>query len=206
MNPIGFLWLHIWKNLPLDRSKYEIGKHTYGLLNSSIPFGGSVKIGRYCSFADGVKLLACGDHPLGKATTYPLKRKLVGGANTDMISKGRIVIGNDVWVGMNAVILGGVTIGDGAVVGAGSVVTKNVPPYTVVCGNPAREIRGRFDDETVRKLLSIRWWDWPDNKVRWSMDDLGLPAEEFVKKHYVDREMLLMAYSSRGLYVAGNSP
>ena len=75
-------------------------------------------------------------------------------------------IGNDVWIGMNAMILSGVKIGDGAVVGAGSVVTKDVEPYAVVAGNPAREIRKRFDDQTISELLKANWWDWDIQKIR----------------------------------------
>ena len=80
-------------------------------------------------------------------------------------SKGDIVIGNDVWLGYRSVILAGVTIGDGAIVGAYSVVTKDVPPYTIVAGNPAKEIRRRFSEAEIARLLELRWWDWPIEKI-----------------------------------------
>ena len=80
-------------------------------------------------------------------------------------NKGDIVVGNDVWLGYRSVILAGVTIGDGAIIGAYSVVTKDVPPYTIVGGNPAKEIRRRFSDSEIAHLLQLRWWDWPIEKI-----------------------------------------
>ena len=82
-----------------------------------------------------------------------------------MSSKGDIVVGSDVWIGRGSTILSGVTIGDGAVVAAGSMVTKDVAPFSIVGGNPARLIRMRFDEHTVEKLLVLRWWDWDDAKI-----------------------------------------
>lgn len=81
-------------------------------------------------------------------------------------NRGDIVIGNDVWIGYEAVILAGVTVGDGAIIGARAVVTKDVPPYTIVGGVPARPIRRRFPEETVSALLQLRWWDWPKEQIR----------------------------------------
>ena len=80
--------------------------------------------------------------------------------------KGDIVIGNDVWIGYEAVIMAGVTIGDGAVIGARAVVTKDVPPYTIVGGVPAKPIRRRFPEDVISDLLKIRWWDWPEEKIQ----------------------------------------
>ena len=80
-------------------------------------------------------------------------------------NKGDIVIGNDVWIGYEAVIMAGVTIGDGAIIGARAVVTKDVPPYTIVGGVPAKQIRKRFSDETISELLNLKWWDWPIEKI-----------------------------------------
>lgn len=81
-------------------------------------------------------------------------------------NKGDIVIGNDVWVGYEAVIMAGVHIGDGAIIGTRAVVRKDVPPYTIVGGVPAREIRKRFDEATISKLLKLQWWDWPVDKIQ----------------------------------------
>lgn len=85
-------------------------------------------------------------------------------------NKGDIVIGNDVWIGYEAVILAGVTIGDGAVIGARAVVTKDVAPYTVVGGVPARPIKKRFSDGTIQRLLELRWWDWPEERIRENLE------------------------------------
>lgn len=81
-------------------------------------------------------------------------------------NKGNIVIGNDVWIGYEAVILSGVTIGDGAIIGSRAVVTRDVPPYTIVGGVPARTIRRRFDEQTIEKLLELKWWHWPEERIK----------------------------------------
>ena len=81
-------------------------------------------------------------------------------------TKGNVVIGNDVWIGTETIIMSGVIIGDGAVIGARAVVTKNVPPYTIVAGNPAKVVKRRFDDETIQRLLDVKWWSWSDLKIK----------------------------------------
>lgn len=130
-------------------------------------------IGRFCSIACGAKFLfASANHKLQSLSTYPfpiffeewdLDRKDVRAA---WDNKGDIVIGSDVWIGYEAVIMGGVHIGDGAIIAAKAVVTKDVAPYTVVGGVPAKQIRKRFDEETIRKLRQIRWWDWSHDKIQ----------------------------------------
>ena len=134
--------------------------------------GDRLKIGKFCSIACGAKFLFnSANHALGSLSTYTfpifyeewgLDRRSVADA---WDNKGDIVVGNDVWIGYEAVILSGVTIGDGAVIGARAVVTKDVPPYTIVGGVPARPIRRRFDEATVETLLRLRWWDWPKEKI-----------------------------------------
>jgi acetyltransferase-like isoleucine patch superfamily enzyme len=91
-------------------------------------------------------------------------------------------IGNDVWVGFGSTIMGGVTVGDGAVVAARSVVFSDVPPYAVVAGNPARVIRSRFSPRIVERLLRIRWWDWPEDEIRQHLDWFYRPITEFVER------------------------
>lgn len=111
------------------------------------------------------------DHAMGSLSTYPFPLFFEEwGLEKENVSqswdnKGGIIVGNDVWIGFEAVILAGVTIGDGAVVGARAVVTKDVPPYTIVGGVPARPIRKRFDECTVSALLSIQWWNWPEHRI-----------------------------------------
>lgn len=129
-------------------------------------------IGKFCSIACGAKFIfTSANHTLSSLSTYPfpifyeewdLDGKDVASA---WDNKGDIVVGNDVWIGYEAVLMPGVTIGDGAIIGTRAVVTKDVPPYTIVGGVPAREIRKRFDDETIAKLLSLKWWDWPIEKI-----------------------------------------
>ena len=87
-------------------------------------------------------------------------------------NKGDIVIGNDVWIGYDAVIMAGVTIGDGAIIGTRAVVTKDVEPYSIVGGVPAKEIRKRFSPEVIKKLMEIQWWNWPIEKIRDAITDI----------------------------------
>ena len=134
--------------------------------------GDRLKIGKFCSIACGAKFLFnSANHALGSLSTYTfpifyeewgLDRRSVADA---WDNKGDIVVGNDVWIGYEAVILSGVTIGDGAVIGARAEETKDVPPYTIMGGVPARPIRRRFDEATVETLLRLRWWDWPKEKI-----------------------------------------
>ena len=135
--------------------------------------GDKLKIGKFCSIACGAKFLfTSGNHSMKSLSTYtfPIFYEEWGLDVKDIRSawdnKGDIVIGNDVWIGYEAVILSGVTIGNGAIIGARAVVTKDVPPYTIVAGVPARPIRKRFDGETIAKLEALRWWDWDEEKIK----------------------------------------
>lgn len=130
-------------------------------------------IGKFCSIACGARFLFnSANHAMASLSTYPFplffeEWDLDRGNVTDSWdNRGDIVIGNDVWIGYEAVILAGVTVGDGAIIGARAVVTKDVPPYTIVGGVPARPIRRRFPEETVSALLQLRWWDWPKERIR----------------------------------------
>ena len=132
-------------------------------------------IGKFCSIACGARfLMNSANHALGSLSTYvfPIFYEEWGHGmevTEAWDHRGDIVIGNDVWIGYEAVILSGVTIGDGAIVAARSVVTRDVPPYTIVGGVPARPIRRRFDQETIDALLELRWWDWPLEKLSKSL-------------------------------------
>ena len=133
-------------------------------------------IGKFCSIACGAKFIfTSANHTLKSLSTYPfplffeeweLDKKNVASA---WDNKGDIIIDNDVWIGYEAVIMAGVHIGDGAVIAARAVVTKDVPPYTIVGGTPARKIRMRFEGETIAKLQQIQWWNWPVEKIRQSL-------------------------------------
>ena len=121
-----------------------------------------VSIGKFCSIADGVRMQLRVNHPVHSPSTYPLARILgVQDSASYEWSAGPITIGHDVWIGQDALILGGVSIGHGAIVAARAVVTKDVPPYGIAAGNPARIVKSRFEQETVKKLLELQWWDWP---------------------------------------------
>ena len=132
-----------------------------------------LRIGKFCSIACGAKFIfTSANHKLGSLSTYPFPLFFeewdLDKANlTDSWdNKGDIAIGNDVWIGYEAVVMQGVTIGDGAIIGARAVVTKDIPPYTIVGGVPAKPIRKRFSDEIISRLLEIKWWDWPDEKIK----------------------------------------
>ena len=129
-------------------------------------------IGKFCSIACGTKFMFnCANHTLKSLSTYTfplfyeeweLEKSNI---TTAWDNKGDIVIGNDVWIGYKAVIMAGVHIGDGAIIAARAVVTKDVPPYTIVGGTPAKEIRKRFDAEVIEQLLILKWWDWSTDKI-----------------------------------------
>ena len=128
-----------------------------------------MSIGSFVAIGSGVVMIPAGNHRVDWVTTYPLRVMLgMEGAGEDghPQSRGDITVGNDVWIGYGAMILSGVTIGDGAVVGARAVVARDVRPYAIVVGNPAKEVRRRFDDAIVDRLLALRWWDWPLEEIR----------------------------------------
>lgn len=126
--------------------------------------GDKLIIGRFCQIADGVEFVMNGaNHQMNAVSTFPFYTlegwNMDAPAMTDLPIKGDTVIGNDVWIGQNAVILPGVHIGDGAIIGANSVVGSDVAPYTIVVGNPAKELRKRFDEELIGLMLKLKWWD-----------------------------------------------
>ncbi|MCB8873624.1 CatB-related O-acetyltransferase [Acidisoma silvae] len=126
-------------------------------------------IGKYCSIAGGV-IISLGNHRTDTFTTYPFKSlksewKNIPDNINDHSTKGDVCIGNDVWIGSGAFIGSGVSIGDGAVIGAKAVVVKDVPAYGIAVGNPARVARSRFDQNTIERLLNIRWWELPHDSV-----------------------------------------
>ena len=136
-------------------------------------------IGKFCSIACGAKFLfTSANHTLSSLSTYPFPIFFkewnldVKDITAAWDNKGDIVIGNDVWIGYEAVILSGVTIGDGAVIGARAVVTKDVPPYTVVGGVPARPIKKRCPQDTIDALLAIKWWDWTEERIAHHIGDI----------------------------------
>lgn len=145
----------------------EVGHRTYGD-KTVIAWDDHThaKIGKFCSLSNLILFL--GGEPQSEwTTTYPFSSLWPAevGYSIPPKTNGDIHIGNDVWTGMSAVVMSGVTIGDGAVIGSHSVIDKDVPPYAIVAGNPAKLIKYRFDESTIKKLLQIAWWDWPDAEI-----------------------------------------
>ncbi|MBD7912790.1 MULTISPECIES: CatB-related O-acetyltransferase [Clostridium] len=136
-------------------------------------------IGKYCSIACGAKFMfTSGNHNMNSLSTYPFpifyEEWELNGVDIKNAwnNNGDIVIGNDVWIGYEAVIMQGVHIGDGAIIGTRAVVTKDVPPYTIVAGVPAKEIRKRFSKDIVAKLLELKWWNWDDETIQRNLPNI----------------------------------
>ena len=155
-------------------------------------------IGRFCSIAGNIHTVI-GSHPTRTfVSTHPAffsTKKQAGFTYVQeqlfeesvfAAPKHQVIIGNDVWIGYGATLLSGITVGDGAIVAAGAVVTKDVPPYAIVGGVPAKVIRYRFEKETVDRLLSVRWWDWPLETIRERSKDFS-DVREFAEKYYPGR-------------------
>lgn len=148
----------------------EIGRHTYGLTKESffVPHENvPVRIGSFCSVGPGVLFICAAEHRVDTATTFPIQfvnGKIRNAPGT--VGKGPITVGHDVWIGARCIILGGVTIGNGAVIGAGSIVTRDIAPYAVAVGNPARVIRYRFAPDIIERLQALQWWNWSDELIR----------------------------------------
>lgn len=126
-------------------------------------------IGKFCAIAAETRFIMTGDHKLDAVSTYPFPVFQNGWENAyniaDLPVKGDIIVGNDVWFGYDSLIKGGVKIGDGAIIATRAVVVKDVPPYSIVGGNPAKVIKKRFDDTTIDRLLDIAWWNWDIEKI-----------------------------------------
>jgi virginiamycin A acetyltransferase len=184
----GFAQVCFLKNI-IKGPNIDIGDYTYyddpdGAHNFEanvlyhFPFIGDVlRIGKFCALARGVKFIMNGaNHQMNGISTYPFfifgnGWESAQPAPGDLPYKGDTVIGNDVWIGYDALIMAGVTIGDGAIIASRSVVAADVPPYAIVGGNPAQVIRRRFDDATIARLLQVAWWDQP---VDWISRHLNL--------------------------------
>lgn len=149
--------------------------------------GDKLIIGKFTAIAKGIEFVMNGaNHRMASVTTYPFSLMLYGWEKSipaldELPLKGDTVVGNDVWIGQNVTVLPGVHIGDGAIIGANSVVARDVPPYAVAAGNPCRIIRKRFDDELIKFLLELKWWDWDAEKIFRNMELLCDPDPEKIK-------------------------
>jgi virginiamycin A acetyltransferase len=165
------------RRLPQYRA-YSIGAYSYGDPTIFFPQSGArLSIGTFCSIANDVRLMLGGEHRVDWVTTYPFMRMFDEARHFrgHPKTKGDIQIGSDVWIGRSATVLSGVTIGHGAVVAAASVVVKDVPPYAIVGGNPAKLIRYRFSELQIAELLATQWWTWPIERIKQAMPLLLSP-------------------------------
>jgi acetyltransferase-like isoleucine patch superfamily enzyme len=175
----------------------KVGKHTYGMQNINImrwdnPYNARCKviIGSFCCISN-LTILTNGNHKYNRVSTFPFAERGWIAKDTKTCSaygNGDIIIGNDVWIGKDVTINSGIKIEDGAIIAANSVVVKDVEPYSVVGGNPARLIKYRFTGEQIQKLLEIKWWEWEDEKIKENLplilndDDI----QPFIDKHYTN--------------------
>lgn len=167
------------------------GDYTYGrcnVLDWGDPY--TLKVGKFCSLAANITVYVSGNHRTNWVTTYPFGSHLSNifhrEGESACVSNGDVIIGNDVWIGNNATIMSGITVGDGSVIAANSHVVKNVEPYSIVGGNPARLIKYRFSHEQISKLLEIQWWNWSVEKINQNMGLLcNENIDEFIKKHTI---------------------
>jgi virginiamycin A acetyltransferase len=190
--------LNILRIQDIPKGNVQIGKHTSGTpFVMSYSKTDKVVIGKFCSIAAGVVLIPSVGHVPPerfrnfRVSTYPLARlsKEEWKPQYSLPNEGKgnfVLVGNDVWIGARAIILSGVRIGDGAIVGAGAVVSHDVPPYAVVAGIPAKIVKFRYANDQVEKLLRIAWWNWSEEKIVANMDyfhgDVGVFVEKFFKQ------------------------
>lgn len=176
-----------------------LGHRSYKGFNTHVSYPGNspykndnVYVGKYCSIATDVIFENHGNHRFDTPSTYPFREAGVNpNSYVSSVFKKPTKVGNDVWIGVHTHILPGLTIGDGAVIGAFSIVTKDVPPYTIVGGNPAKPIRKRFSDDVIQKMLQLKWWDLPDKIVDEHLSTIE-DVHEFIAKVEELRSMLLL--------------
>ena len=151
-----------------------------------------VKVGNFTSIAKDVKIFVDGNHNMEFASLFPFHEVLnVPNAPVSTWGKGAPVIGNDVWIGRGTTIMSGITIGDGAVVCASSVVTKDIPAYSIVGGNPARHIRWRFDADTIEKLKATKWWDLPEEFIMKELVPYQNDVQKWIEKAIINSKQLV---------------
>jgi acetyltransferase-like isoleucine patch superfamily enzyme len=170
-------WIFKRRNSTLGKRypQYKFGRGTYGdLYVRSYRAEATLQVGNYTSIAQGVQVLLGGEHRPDWVTTFPFSVLWDSAKHHEghPATKGNVTIGNDVWIGTEALIISGVTVGHGAVIGARAVVTRDVPPYSIVVGNPAKVVKHRFDEQTIERLQGIQWWNWTDVQIKKAMPDL----------------------------------
>lgn len=183
----------------IDSGCLEVGSNTYGYLHLIDKEHGKLIIGDYCSIAADVKFIL-GNHRIDLVTTYPfhdLQRYFthLEVETDDHSSKGDIEIGNDVWIGNSAQIMSGVKIGNGAIIAANAIVNKNVEPYSIVGGNPAKHIKFRIDDPVKRQqMLEIAWWNWSEELIAERINKImSTDIDSFISEFCVERKLEIIA-------------
>ena len=164
----------------------SLGRHVYGpgpdTFQTFMPLA-RIVVGSFCSISPEARILAGSEHVTDGPAMYALKTLMFepGRDNTgEAIDRGATELGNDVWIGMRAIVLSGVLVGDGAVIGAGAVVSRPVPPFAIVAGNPARVVRYRFDEPVRHRLLALRWWDLDDEAILAAREWFALDIHGFL--------------------------
>lgn len=183
--------IHKYLNSKHRRASFStsvtVGEHTYGIdYKNCLIFNNSdsITVGSYCSIAEDVRFIASGEHFYKRVSTFPFNSRLLSKSPTlDTNSKGKIEIGNDVWIGYGAVVLSGVKIHDGAVIAARAVVRENVPAYQIFGGVPAKKISSRFTDEEIEFLLDLRWWDWEFDAIKRAIEADAFDSVSHLKKY-----------------------
>lgn len=172
-----------------DMDKVSVGKYTYGgleVLNSGT--NSKLIIGNFCSIASNVFFCLGGEHSIDTISSYPFKVKVMG-EEYEAISKGDIEVGDDVWIGHGAQLMSGIRIGQGAVIAAGAVVTKDVPAYAIVGGVPAKVIRYRFDEEIIQKMLEIDYSKLDEDMIRDNIDILYKPVKDAKQIEWMHKKL-----------------
>ncbi len=175
----GQMYSETLRRIFFDYYQIKVGMYIYGGCFNAALIAQNTEIGRYCSFARGVCVFN-GNHPLDFKSTHPFfYNPQFGFVTEEKIPRGKLIIGNDVWIGRNAIILPSVEhIGDGAVIGAGAVVTKDVPDFAVMGGNPAKIIKYRFSEETISRIRASEWWNKDIEELKGNLDEFTRPIEE----------------------------
>jgi acetyltransferase-like isoleucine patch superfamily enzyme len=182
---------NITKKGVLGASSIEIGRFTYGFETVTVKQwneGASLNIGSFCSIAANVTIFIGGDHRTDWISTFPFghifQDELGGeGIKGHPATKGDVIIGNDVWIGTGVSIMTGICIGDGAVLAANANVVKDVLPYSIVGGNPAKLLKKRFDEETIKLLQKLKWWNLPLEQIKEIESELcSPPSKELINK------------------------
>lgn len=162
-----------------DTNTVAVGNYTYGRIKVLNDLSNvRLEIGSFCSIAEGVTFVLGNDHPVNRVSTYPFEHMIINSSKSDAMSKGDITVDDDVWIGFRSTILSGVHIGQGAIVAAGSVVTKDVPPYAIVGGVPAKVIKYRFSPEMITELLKVDYSQLTEEMIKEHIEDLYKDLED----------------------------